>query len=171
MLEMVTREDDFYSEYSKTEEVLEKVKAGIKPVALRNVTDPQVKEFIDKCLAPADKRPSANDLLNDPFLTTSVSGTSTTRTNSSLTESEGLLISRLLQFVKEMDSGNRKFKLQGRIKDNAMIQMKLSITDNAMIANFDLELSPEIVTARQFVMENIATQIHLSRVLLQELDK
>ncbi|XP_021850657.2 probable serine/threonine-protein kinase WNK11 [Spinacia oleracea] len=141
-------------------EVVEKVKACVKPEELSYVTDPLLKNFIERCLAPADKRPAANELLNDPFLAPSKS---TTRTNSSLTECRMRdQVDRLLQFVKEMESGNKKFKLQGRIKDNVMIQMKLSISNYGMIANFNLEFSPETVTAQQFVIEHIATHITLS---------
>lgn len=32
------------------------------------IADPQVKQFIKKCLAPASERLSAKDLLQDPFL-------------------------------------------------------------------------------------------------------
>lgn len=41
---------------------------GIKPASLAKVTDCQVKEFIEKCLAPASERLSAKELLKDPFL-------------------------------------------------------------------------------------------------------
>lgn len=41
---------------------------GIKPAALAKVSDPQIKEFIEKCLVPASERLSAKDLLKDPFL-------------------------------------------------------------------------------------------------------
>ncbi|TVT97310.1 hypothetical protein EJB05_57451 [Eragrostis curvula] len=41
---------------------------GIKPAALHKVSDPAVRRFIERCLAPAARRPSAVELLNDPFL-------------------------------------------------------------------------------------------------------
>jgi WNK lysine deficient protein kinase len=42
---------------------------GIKPAALRKVTDPAVRRLIERCLAPASRRPSALELLlSDPFL-------------------------------------------------------------------------------------------------------
>ena len=41
---------------------------GIKPAALRKVSDPQIKEFIEKCIVPASERLSAKELLKDPFL-------------------------------------------------------------------------------------------------------
>ena len=40
---------------------------GIKPASLGKVMDPQIKEFIVKCLAPASERLSAKELLKDPF--------------------------------------------------------------------------------------------------------
>ena len=43
---------------------------GIKPAALAKVNDPEVKQFIEKCLVPASLRLSACELLKDPFLAT-----------------------------------------------------------------------------------------------------
>lgn len=41
---------------------------GIKPEGLGKINDPEVKEFIEKCLAPASERLSSKMLLRDPFL-------------------------------------------------------------------------------------------------------
>lgn len=41
---------------------------GIKPASLGKVTDPEVKNFIEKCLVPASQRLPAKELLKDPFL-------------------------------------------------------------------------------------------------------
>uniref|UniRef100_A0A0E0LHY3 non-specific serine/threonine protein kinase n=1 Tax=Oryza punctata TaxID=4537 RepID=A0A0E0LHY3_ORYPU len=41
---------------------------GIKPAALYRVSDPVVRQFIERCLAPAARRPAARELLDDPFL-------------------------------------------------------------------------------------------------------
>lgn len=41
---------------------------GIKPQSLSRVEDPQVRQFIDKCLLPASSRPTALQLSMDPFL-------------------------------------------------------------------------------------------------------
>lgn len=41
---------------------------GIKPASLNKVSDPEIKEFIEKCLVPASERLSADELLKDPFL-------------------------------------------------------------------------------------------------------
>ncbi|XP_057973673.1 probable serine/threonine-protein kinase WNK6 isoform X2 [Malania oleifera] len=67
ILEMVTL-DYPYSECQNSAQIFKKVTSGIKPVALSKVTDPEVKVFIEKCLAPATQRLPARDLLNDPSL-------------------------------------------------------------------------------------------------------
>lgn len=41
---------------------------GVKPASLSKVADPQIKEFIEKCLVRASERLSAKELLEDPFL-------------------------------------------------------------------------------------------------------
>eukprot|EP00252_Welwitschia_mirabilis_P011509 TRINITY_DN25773_c0_g1_i1.p1 TRINITY_DN25773_c0_g1~~TRINITY_DN25773_c0_g1_i1.p1 ORF type:complete len:291 (-),score=63.88 TRINITY_DN25773_c0_g1_i1:134-1006(-) len=66
MLELVTREIP-YSECSSVIDIQEKAKSGEKPLALQKVSDPEVKHFIEKCLIPAAQRPSAIELLMDPF--------------------------------------------------------------------------------------------------------
>ena len=41
---------------------------GVKPASLRKLSDPEVKQFIEKCLVPASQRLPAKELLKDPFL-------------------------------------------------------------------------------------------------------
>ncbi|GLT79796.1 hypothetical protein SLA2020_512710 [Shorea laevis] len=67
MLEMVTCEYP-YNECKNPAQIYKKVISGIKPASLSKVGDPQIKEFIEKCLLPASERLSAKELLNDPFL-------------------------------------------------------------------------------------------------------
>lgn len=67
LLEMVTFEYP-YSECKNPVQIYKKVSSGIKPEALGKVKDPQIKEFIEKCLVPASERLSAKELLKDPFL-------------------------------------------------------------------------------------------------------
>ncbi|KAE8055076.1 hypothetical protein FH972_011941 [Carpinus fangiana] len=69
MLEMVTCEYP-YSECKNPAQIYKKVTTGIKPASLNKVNDPQVKQFIEKCLVPASMRLPAVDLLKDPFLVT-----------------------------------------------------------------------------------------------------
>ncbi|KAK4787565.1 hypothetical protein SAY86_011398 [Trapa natans] len=67
ILEMVTLEYP-YSECKNPAQIYKKVTSGIKPAALKNVSDPQLRAFIEKCLVPASERLSAKELLADPFL-------------------------------------------------------------------------------------------------------
>ncbi|CAH8310287.1 unnamed protein product [Eruca vesicaria subsp. sativa] len=67
MLEMVTCEYP-YNECKNQAQIYKKVTSGIKPQSLSRVDDPQVKQFIDKCLLPAASRPNALELSMDPFL-------------------------------------------------------------------------------------------------------
>ncbi|KAL6633798.1 hypothetical protein ACP70R_026469 [Stipagrostis hirtigluma subsp. patula] len=67
LLEMFTLEYP-YSECTNPAQIFKKVSTGVKPAALAKIADPQVKQFIEKCLAPASERLSAKELLQDPFL-------------------------------------------------------------------------------------------------------
>ncbi|XP_050376835.1 probable serine/threonine-protein kinase WNK10 [Argentina anserina] len=67
MLEMVTCEYP-YNECKNPAQIYKKVTSGIKPASLSKVSDPQVKQFIEKCLVPASMRLPAVELLKDSFL-------------------------------------------------------------------------------------------------------
>lgn len=67
ILEMVTFEYP-YSECTHPAQIYKKVTSGKKPDALYTVKDPEVREFVEKCLATVSLRLSARELLNDPFL-------------------------------------------------------------------------------------------------------
>ncbi|XP_031104342.1 probable serine/threonine-protein kinase WNK11 [Ipomoea triloba] len=66
LLEMATLEIP-YSECDSIAKIYKKVTAGVKPRALNKVKDPELKDFIEKCIGQPRVRPSASDLLNDPF--------------------------------------------------------------------------------------------------------
>ena len=66
VLELVTMEIP-YSECNTIAEIYKKVISGLKPKAWNKVKDPEVKRFIDKCLVRDPNRPSATQLLEDPF--------------------------------------------------------------------------------------------------------
>ncbi|XP_031262712.1 serine/threonine-protein kinase WNK8 isoform X2 [Pistacia vera] len=67
MLEMVTCEYP-YNECKNPAQIYKKVTSGIKPASLGKVNNPQIKQFIEKCLVPASLRLRAVELLKDPFL-------------------------------------------------------------------------------------------------------
>ncbi|KAL3537865.1 hypothetical protein ACH5RR_001231 [Cinchona calisaya] len=67
ILEMVTFEYP-YSECTHPAQIYKKVISGKKPDALYKVKDPEVQQFVEKCLATVSLRLSARELLDDPFL-------------------------------------------------------------------------------------------------------
>ncbi|KAJ8640925.1 hypothetical protein MRB53_017619 [Persea americana] len=67
LLEMVTFEYP-YSECTHPAQIYKKVISGKRPDALYKVKDPQVKQFVEKCLVTVSRRLSARELLKDPFL-------------------------------------------------------------------------------------------------------
>ncbi|XP_021743601.1 probable serine/threonine-protein kinase WNK6 [Chenopodium quinoa] len=72
VLQMVTY-DKIYCEYEGLDylnDVIAAVEAGFFPVALSKVDDydPQLLQFIQKCVAPASLRPAALELFREPFL-------------------------------------------------------------------------------------------------------
>ncbi|GAB4851099.1 hypothetical protein Ancab_030393 [Ancistrocladus abbreviatus] len=67
VLEMVTFEYP-YSECSHPAQIYKKVMTGKKPDALYKVKDPEVRQFVEKCLATVSCRLPASELLKDPFL-------------------------------------------------------------------------------------------------------
>lgn len=67
VLEMVTFEYP-YSECTHPAQIYKKVISGMKPDALYKVQDPEVREFVEKCLATVSRRLPASELLKDHFL-------------------------------------------------------------------------------------------------------
>ncbi|KAK7301577.1 hypothetical protein RJT34_12444 [Clitoria ternatea] len=67
VLEMLTS-DYPYSECTNPAQIYKKVTAGKLPAALFWIEDTEARKFIGKCLTAAAKRPSAKELLHDPFL-------------------------------------------------------------------------------------------------------
>ncbi|XP_016443096.1 putative serine/threonine-protein kinase WNK9 isoform X1 [Nicotiana tabacum] len=67
ILEMVTFEYP-YSECTHPAQIYKKVISGKKPDSLYKVKDPEIRQFVEKCLATVSLRLSARELLDDPFL-------------------------------------------------------------------------------------------------------
>ncbi|KAA8526587.1 hypothetical protein F0562_008210 [Nyssa sinensis] len=67
LLEMATMEIP-YSECDSIAKIYKKVTTGVKPQAMNKVSDPELKAFIERCIGQPRARPSASDLLEDPFL-------------------------------------------------------------------------------------------------------
>ncbi|KAH7425906.1 hypothetical protein KP509_11G077000 [Ceratopteris richardii] len=67
LLEMLTSEYP-YSECTNAAQIYKKVTTGKKPAALVKIKDPQIREFVEKCITSASQRLQARELLMDPFL-------------------------------------------------------------------------------------------------------
>ncbi|KAK3015332.1 hypothetical protein RJ639_007275 [Escallonia herrerae] len=67
ILEMLTGEYP-YSECSNPAQIYKKVTSGKLPQAFYRIQDVGARRFVGQCLETASKRPSANELLLDPFL-------------------------------------------------------------------------------------------------------
>ena len=98
------------------------------------MTDPQVRHFIDKCLAPVSERLSATQLLEDPFLDSMASDSSMPRCCPSLTES----VCSPMSLPADAEPKNKvavseksMFKLRGEMEEGKdSILMTLSIVDS-----------------------------------------
>ncbi|KAF7143344.1 hypothetical protein RHSIM_Rhsim05G0229600 [Rhododendron simsii] len=67
VLEMLTSEYP-YCECSNPAQIYKKVTSGKLPEAFYRIQDAEAQRFVGKCLETAGKRPSAQELLRDPFL-------------------------------------------------------------------------------------------------------
>lgn len=66
LLEMVTLELP-YLECESIIKIFKKVTCGVRPQSMKKVKDPEVLAFIVRCLGKPRARPSATELLRDPF--------------------------------------------------------------------------------------------------------
>lgn len=144
VLELITREYP-YRECENPAQIYKKVVGGVKPDALMRVASKvggrmgsDAERFINLCIGPLQQRPSAMELLNDPFLQKEQSPPlSTESVNEEPTENRTV--------------GGRKFSLKGRKIDDHSVKLKLRIGDNSGHArkcefNFYAELdTPESV--------------------------
>ncbi|KAG6763526.1 hypothetical protein POTOM_030949 [Populus tomentosa] len=156
-------------EYNELVDVYKMVISGVKPASLNKVNDPQVKQFIEKCLVPASLRLPAIELLKDPFLATenskdTVSGSMKLPNNLmpkqeiNLPHSESrsmdiddkkLLVGSCKESIDEKlqfstleickFTGKNEFRLRGEKIDSNTISLNLNITETS----FSLERKVE----------------------------
>ncbi|CAH9094036.1 unnamed protein product [Cuscuta epithymum] len=153
LLELITLEYP-YSECRNQAQIYKKVTSGIKPAALDKIVDPELRQFIQKCLVPASERLSASQLLKDPFLSCATTSSKeplpdVMQNSNVMSKSDTLSMeidptSRKLSNVAYVESmteipqtseflrynGKNEFQLRGEKNDESSISFSLRITDN-----------------------------------------
>ncbi|CAH9148109.1 unnamed protein product [Cuscuta epithymum] len=153
LLELITLEYP-YSECRNQAQIYKKVTSGIKPAALDKIVDPELRQFIKKCLVPASERLSASQLLKDPFLSCATTSSKeplpdVMQNSNVMSKSDTLSMeidptSRKLSNVAYVESmteipqtsellrynGKNEFQLIGEKNDKSSISFRLRITDN-----------------------------------------
>ncbi|KAL4566627.1 hypothetical protein LXL04_030747 [Taraxacum kok-saghyz] len=153
LLELVTFEYP-YCECANAAQIYKKVTSGIKPAALLKVKDPEVKSFIEKCIAKASDRLSAKELLMDQFLCDEHDGVNKPRQSNSNSI--------------QLDTG-RDFTVKGQMKDLNTVFLKLRIEDTTgNVRNihfpFDTDNDTSIAVASEMVEELDLTDQDVSTI-------
>ncbi|XP_021842017.1 probable serine/threonine-protein kinase WNK6 [Spinacia oleracea] len=171
VLQMITREK-LHPECRNSEQIYAKIKAGIKPGILKKVRNPEIKQFLDMCFAPACFRYPAIELLNHPFLAVVRQAKSRlSQAELSLSQVTSAQVDGLMQLVKEIKCEDKIFKLQGSMKRNVIVPMSLSISYNVGVRGrikvenkmkFEYPMGMETGNIDEFVKEKIATEVKLS---------
>nr|KAJ0202714.1 hypothetical protein LSAT_V11C500234110 [Lactuca sativa] len=167
LLELVTFEYP-YCECANAAQIYKKVTSGIKPASLAKVKDPEVKSFIEKCIAKQSDRLSAKELLMDPFLRDEHDGMNRPgQSNSNSGPGSG------------SGSGSnpnsnppdiaRDFTVKGQMKDLNTVFLKLRIEDTTgNVRNihfpFDTDNDTSIAVASEMVEELDLTDQDVSTI-------
>lgn len=149
LLELVTLEYP-YIECGNAAQIYKKVTSGIKPASLAKVTDPDVKAFIEKCIANVSHRLPAGELLRDPFLCDISPG--------NISHSLHINVPHPGTKSSEDSGSARDVTVQGERKDVNTIFIKLRIADSTgQFRNihfpFDIEADTSIAVASEMVHE------------------
>ncbi|CAK8566710.1 unnamed protein product [Lathyrus sativus] len=160
LLELVTVEYP-YVECANAAQIYKKVTSGIKPASLAKVNDPEVRAFIEKCIAHVSQRLPAKTLLMDPFLQSDFDGDSVGRSSRSRTQHSGNKFDDLPRAKSDKDNSveaNREFTVEGQRRDVNTIFLKLRIADSSgHIRNihfpFDIGADTSVAVASEMVEE------------------
>ncbi|XP_057804256.1 probable serine/threonine-protein kinase WNK3 isoform X1 [Salvia miltiorrhiza] len=157
LLELVTLEYP-YIECANAAQIYKKVTAGIKPASLVKVKDPDVRIFIEKCIAKVSDRMSAKQLLMDPFLLSDDDPGSVCRPLHQSSDDYANQFDAENHHEDSLFEGSRDFVVQGQRKDHNTIFLKLRIVDSSgHIRNihfpFDIEMDTSTDVASEMVEE------------------
>ncbi|KAG6384758.1 hypothetical protein SASPL_153576 [Salvia splendens] len=167
LLELVTLEYP-YVECTNAAQIYKKVTSGIKPASLVKVKDPDVRMFIEKCIAKVSDRMSAKQLMMDPFLLSDEDyGISRSLHNSSGDNANHFDAEN--HHEDTLFEGSLDFVVQGQRKDQNTIFLKLRIVDSSgHIRNihfpFDIEIDTSTDVASEMVEELALTDHDVSVV-------
>ncbi|KAL8091595.1 hypothetical protein AgCh_034010 [Apium graveolens] len=176
LLELVTFEYP-YLECANAAQIYKKVTSGIRPASLVKVKDPEVRAFIEKCIAKVSDRLSARELLMDPFLHSDGNNESVGRSIQTNPYVAGDSSDNLDNVKKPEDPGldsSRDFTVQGQRKDLNTVFLKLRIVDSTgQIRNihfpFDIEVDTSAAVASEMVEELDLTD-HDASVICEMID-
>lgn len=155
ILELITCEYP-YKECKNHAQIYKKVTSGIKPAGLAKVKDPEVKQFIEKCLVPASQRLSAAELLKDPFLSPESTKVYEPKQQNSCSGSPSVSTVE----IKSVNERNQ-FKLKGEKNNDDSIFLTLVIADysgNARNIRFPFYLKSDTVHS---IAEEMVEQLDL----------
>ncbi|KAJ1378818.1 Serine/threonine-protein kinase, active site [Sesbania bispinosa] len=153
VLEMLTSEYP-YSECSNPAQIYKKVTSGKLPMAFFRIEDMEAQKFIGKCLVPAEKRPSAKNLLLDPFLVSDDSSSTT-----KFIQKPFLNDSEMEKLHLSDDLPRTEMKVIGKLNpEDDTIFLKVQISDkNGSVRNvffpFDILTDTPIDVATEMVKE------------------
>ncbi|CAH1429021.1 unnamed protein product [Lactuca virosa] len=165
LLELVTFEYP-YCECANAAQIYKKVTSGIKPASLSKVKDPEVKSFIEKCIAKQSDRLSAKELLMDPFLRDEHDGMNRPGQSNSNSGSGSGSGSNPNSNPPDIA---RDFTVKGQMKDLNTVFLKLRIEDTTgNVRNihfpFDTDNDTSIAVASEMVEELDLTDQDVSTI-------
>ncbi|MED6171666.1 hypothetical protein PIB30_042833 [Stylosanthes scabra] len=155
LLEMLTS-DYPYCECTNPAQIYKKVTAGKLPMAFFRVEDAEAQRFIGRCLLPAAKRPSAKDLLHDPFFL-SLDSSSSSLTKFGI-QNYSLLNSEMEKLQLSDALPRTEMKIIGKLNPDDTIFLKVQLSDkDGSVRNvyfpFDIVSDTPIDVATEMVKE------------------
>ncbi|XP_071702156.1 probable serine/threonine-protein kinase WNK3 [Rutidosis leptorrhynchoides] len=167
LLELVTFEYP-YCECANAAQIYKKVTSGVKPASLAKVKDPEIKSFIEKCIAKVADRLSAKELLMDKFLRDE--RTDGLNKPGSSNSSSDLHHDKLDNGeTSAMPDTARDFTVKGQMRDLNTVFLKLRIEDaTGHVQNihfpFDTDNDTSIAVASEMVQELALTDQDVSMI-------
>lgn len=154
VLEMLTSEYP-YSECANPAQIYKKVTSGKLPAALFRIEDTEAQKFVRKCLVTATERPSAKELLLDPFLSSN-----DTISNTKFEIQKPLLNDIEIEKLRLTDGSHRTgMKITGKLNpEDDTLFLKVQLTDKDGSARniyfpFDILTDTPIDVAMEMVRE------------------